>query len=122
MVTVMAWKIVQWPVALFFVVWSFALIYYWGPDTEQDWQWITPGSLVGVLVWIGASVLFRVYLHFYNSYSKSYGSLGAVIVLLLWLYITGLAILVGGEINSEIENAAAERGHPEAKEAGEKVA
>lgn len=121
-IVVMTWKIVQWPVALFFVIWSFALIYYWGPDTEQDWQWITPGSLIGVLVWIGASVLFRVYLHFYNSYSKSYGSLGAVIVLLLWLYITGLAILIGGEINSEIEHAAAERGHPEAKEAGEKVA
>lgn len=119
---VFVWKIVQWPVALFFVVSAFALIYFWGPDAKQDWQWITPGSLVGVLVWIGASLLFRIYLHFYNSYSKSYGSLGAVIVLLLWLYITGLAILAGGEINSEIENAAAERGHPEAKEAGEKVA
>lgn len=103
-IAVVTWKVVQWPVAFFFVLWSFALIYYWGPDTEQDWQWITPGSLAGVLVWIGASVLFRVYLHFFNSYSKSYGSLGAVMVLLLWLYITGLAILIGGEINSEIEN------------------
>ena len=121
-VAVLAWKVVQWPIALFFVVWAFALMYFWGPDAKQDWVWITPGSLVGVLVWIGASVLFRVYLHFFNSYSKSYGSLGAVIVLLLWLYISGLAILVGGEINSEIENAAAERGHPEAKEAGEKAA
>jgi membrane protein len=119
---VMAWRIVQWPLALFFVVLSFALMYFYGPDAEQDWQWITPGSLVGVIVWIGASVLFRVYLHFFNSYSKTYGSLGAVIVLLLWLYITGLAILVGGEINSEIEIAAAKRGHPEAKDAGEKVA
>ncbi len=119
---VMTWRIAQWPVALLFVVLSFALIYYWSPDAEQDWQWITPGSFVGVVTWIGASVLFRVYLHFYNSYSKTYGSLGAVIVLLLWLYITGLAILLGGEINSEIEHAAAERGHPEAKEAGEKVA
>jgi membrane protein len=121
-VTVLAWQILQWPLALFFVVWAFALIYFWGPDAKQDWQWITPGSLVGVLTWAGASVLFRVYLRFFNSYSKSYGSLGAVIVLLLWLYITALAILVGGEINSEIENAAAKRGHPEAKEAGEKVA
>ena len=121
-VVVFVWKIVQWPIALFFVVVAFALIYFWGPDAKQEWQWITPGSLVGVLVWIGASLLFRIYLHFYNSYSKSYGSLGAVIVLLLWLYITGLAILVGGEINSEIEHAAAVRGHPEAKEAGEKVA
>lgn len=120
--TVLLWRTMQWPAALFFVIWSFALIYFWGPDAEQDWQWITPGSLVGVGVWVGASVLFRLYLHFYNSYSKTYGSLGAVIVLLLWLYISGLAILMGGEINSEIENAAAKRGHPEAKEAGEKVA
>ncbi|MGC2696824.1 MAG: YihY/virulence factor BrkB family protein [Candidatus Angelobacter sp.] len=119
---VMAWRILQWPIALLFVVMAFAVLYYWGPDAKQQWQWITPGSLVGVLLWIGASLLFRVYLHFFNSYSKTYGSLGAVIVLLLWLYITGLALLIGGEINSEIENAAARRGHPEAKEAGEKVA
>ncbi|HZU32910.1 MAG TPA: YihY/virulence factor BrkB family protein, partial [Candidatus Angelobacter sp.] len=113
-ITVLAWRIIQWPVAFFFVVMSFAILYFWGPDTHQKWQWITPGSLVGVLLWIGASLLFRVYLHFFNSYSKTYGSLGAVIVLLLWLYISGLALLVGGEINSEIENAAAEKGHPEA--------
>jgi len=119
---VMAWRTVQWPVALFFVMMSFALLYFWGPDAEQQWQWITPGSLVGVLLWIGVSLLFRSYLHFFNSYSKTYGSLGAVIVLLLWLYISGLAILTGGEINSEIENAAAVRGHPEAKEPGEKAA
>lgn len=119
---VLAWRIAQWPVALFFVVVAFALLYYWGPDAEQDWEWITPGSLVGVLLWIGISVLFRIYLHYFNSYSKTYGSLGAVIILLYWLYISGMALLAGGEINSEIENAAAKRGHPEAKEAGEKVA
>jgi len=121
-VSVIAWRIVQWPIALFFMVLSFALLYYWSPDTEQQWLWITPGSVVGVVTWIGASLLFRVYLHFFNSYSKTYGSLGAVIILLLWLYISGMAVLLGGEINSEIENAAAKRGHPEAKEAGEKVA
>jgi membrane protein len=121
-VTVMAWRIVQWPIALFFVVLAFALMYYWLPDAKQAWVWITPGSLIGVLLWIGASLGFRVYLHFSNSYSKTYGSLGAVIILLYWLFITGLAILIGGEINSEIENAAAERGHPDAKAEGEKVA
>ena len=121
-VAVMAWHIVQWPIALLFIVLSFTVLYYWGPDTDQQWQWITPGSVVGVLAWIGASLLFRVYLHFFNTYSKTYGSLGAAIVLLLWLYISGMAIMVGGEINSEIENAAAERGHPEAKAPGEKVA
>jgi len=119
---VVAWRIVQWPVALFFVVSAFALLYFWGADAEQEWLWITPGSLVGVLLWVGVSLVFRAYLHYFNSYSKTYGSLGAVIILLYWLYISSMALLAGGEINSEIENAAAERGHPEAKEAGEKVA
>jgi membrane protein len=119
---VRTWQIVQWPVALFFVVLSFAFLYYWGPDVKQQWQWITPGSLVGVMVWIGVSLIFRVYLHFFNSYSKTYGSLGAAMVLMLWLYISALAILLGGEINSEIEKAAARRGHPEAKLPREKVA
>jgi membrane protein len=121
-ITVLAWTVVQWPLAVFFVVWSFALMYYFGPDTKQQWSWITPGSLFGVLLWIGVSFGFRAYLHFSNSYSKTYGSLGAVIILLYWLFITGVAILIGGEINSEIENAAAKRGHPEAKAQGEKVA
>jgi len=119
---VIVWSAGQWVVALGFMVFAFALIYFWAPDALQKWQWITPGSLVGVLAWVGASLLFRVYLHFYDSYSKTYGSLGAVIILLLWLYIGAMAILVGGEINSEIENAAAEMGHPDAKEAGEKAA
>ena len=120
---IMAWKWVQWPAALFFVVLSFSLIYYYGPDVkEQHWYWITPGSLVGVLLWIGFSAAFRVYLHFFNSYSRTYGSLGAVIILLLWFYVTGLAFTVGGQINAEIEHAAALNGHPEAKAPGEKVA
>src|SRR5262249_53582831 len=119
---VMAWQIVQWPIALFFVILSFALLYFWGPDADQRWHWISPGSLVGVLVWVGISLLFRQYLHFFNNYSKTYGSLGAVIVLLLWLYLSGLALLTGGEINAEIENAAERRGHPEAKAPGEKAA
>jgi membrane protein len=119
---VRAWQILQWPIALFFVIVSFALLYFWGPDAQQQWQWITPGSLVGVLLWIGISLLFREYLHFFNSYSKSYGSLGAVIVLLLWLYISGLALLTGAEINSEIENAAARRGQSKATAPGEKAA
>ena len=109
---VMTWHFVQWPIAVSFVLVAFALLYYWGLDAEQKWQWVTPGSLVGVLLWIGVSLLFRAYLHFFNSYARSYGSLGAVIVLLFWLYISGLTILLGGEINSEIENAAGHKGHP----------
>jgi len=118
---VLAWKLVQWPLALFFIVVAFALIYYFGPDLkEQHWYWITPWALVGVLLWLAISLAFRVYLHFFNTYSKSYGSLGAVIILLLWFYVTGLSFLAGGVINSEIEHAAAEHGHPEAKPPGKK--
>ena len=122
-VVVIGWKVLEWIAALFFVSLAFALVYYYGPDIEeQHWYWITPGSFIGVALWLTASFGFRVYLHFFNSYSKTYGSLGAVIILLLWFYITGLAFLVGGEINAEIEQAAAHRGHPEAKAEGERVA
>ena len=117
-----AWKIVQWPVVLACMTFAFALIYYLAPDfREQAWQWLTPGSVVGVVLWLLVSLAFRIYLHYFNSYSATYGSLGAVIILMLWLYLTGAAVLIGGEVNSEIENAAAKQGDPEAKEKGEKA-
>ena len=117
----LAWKIVQWPIVLAFMLLAFALIYYFAPDLhDQDWKWITPGAAIGVTLWLLVSFGFRLYLHFFDSYSKTYGSLGAVIILMLWLYLTGTAILVGGEINSEIENAMAQTGAPDAKEKGEK--
>ena len=116
------WKVVQWPVVLACMILAFALIYYFAPDLrEQSWQWLTPGSAIGVALWLLVSLAFRVYLHFFDSYSATYGSLGAVIILMLWLYFTGAAVLVGGEINSEIEHAAAQRGEPDAKEEGEKA-
>jgi membrane protein len=118
-----SWKTVQWMLAILFIILAFALIYYFGPDVhERHWYWITPGSVAGVALWLGASGILRLYLHFFNSYSKTYGSLGAVIILLLWFYVTGLAFLVGGSVNSVIEHAAAERGHPEAKAEGQKAA
>ncbi|HEV2835648.1 MAG TPA: YihY/virulence factor BrkB family protein [Pyrinomonadaceae bacterium] len=116
------WKVIQWPVVFAFLILAFALIYYFAPDLRhQKWQWLTPGAAIGVVLWLLVSFGFRVYLHYFDSYSKTYGSLGAVIILMLWLYFTGAAVLIGGEINSEIENAAAERGAPEAKEKGEKA-
>jgi len=116
-----AWKILQGPIAFSFMLLAFALIYYLAPDLrDQDWKWITPGSVIGVVLWLLASFAFKGYLHFFDSYSKTYGSLGAVIVLMLWLYVTGLAVLIGGEVNSEIENAAASRGAPDAKRKGAK--
>ena len=117
------WSVLQVPIALAFVLFSFALIYYFAPDLrDQKWYWITPGSVIGVLLWLLASVLFRIYLRHFDSYSLTYGSLGAVIVLSLWFYLTGTAILLGGKINAEVENAAAEAGMPEAKHHGEKEA
>ena len=120
---VFAWRLAQFVIALVFITFSFSLIYYFGPDLEeQHWYWITPGSIIGVLLWVGATFGFRVYLHFFNSYSRTYGSLGAAMILLMWLYITGFAFLIGGEINAQIEHAAAKRGYPEAKAPGEKKA
>jgi membrane protein len=120
---IVAWRVISWIAAAAFIVFAFALIYYYGPDVEeQHWYWITPGSVLGVALWVLASAVFRAYLHFFDSYSRTYGSLGAVIILLVWLYVTGLAFLIGGELNAEIEHAAAEHIHPEAKAEGEKQA
>ncbi len=120
--TVTAWQIAQWPVALLFVAFAFALMYHWGPDFRRPWQSLTPGSLVGVALWIGASLLFRTYLHYFNRYSRTYGSLGAGIVLLLWLLLCGMAILIGGEIDAEITKAIAQRERAQARPGGRKVA
>lgn len=116
-------KIVQWLLALAFVISAFAVIYYFAPNVEeQHWYWLTPGSVLGVIFWAAASAALRLYLHFFNSYSRTYGSLGAVIILMLWFYVTGLAFLLGSQINATIEHAAAEHGHIEAKAPGEKKA
>jgi len=101
--SVLLWKAIQWPAALMFLMASFSLIYYFGPDLpHKRWHWITPGSLVGVLLWLAASWGFRLYLRYFNTYSASYGSLGAVMILLVWMYVAGLAFLVGSEIDAEI--------------------
>ncbi len=87
----------------------FDVIYYFAPDIEKkQWHWLTPGAAIGVTGWFVASIALRVYLHYFNSFSVTYGSLGAVIILLTWFYVTGLMLLIGAEINSEIEAAAAE--------------
>jgi membrane protein len=75
----------------------------------RRWHWLTPGGNLGILGWVVASLGLRLYLHFSNNYSVTYGSLGAVIILLTSFYITGLMLLIGAEINSEIEAAAAEK-------------
>jgi len=116
-------RTLQCVIALSFVVFAFAVIYYFAPNVhEQHWYWLTPGSVVGVAAWGLTSVVLRLYLHFFDTYSKTYGSLGAVIILMLWFYVTGLSFLIGSQINATIEHAAAEHGHIEAKAPGQKVA
>lgn len=100
-----AWEILQWPAMFATMFLSFSIVYYFAPDLdERKWYWVTPGAVAGVILWLLASLGFRIYLHFFNSYSATYGSLGAVVILMLWLYITGFAILIGGEVNWVIEN------------------
>jgi membrane protein len=100
-----AWKVLQWPLSFAAMFLSFSIVYYFGPDLkERKWYWVTPGAVAGVALWLVASLGFRLYLEFFNSYSATYGSLGAVIILMLWLYITGFAVLIGGELNWIVEN------------------
>jgi membrane protein len=110
------WKILQWPIAFLLVSTAVGLVYYFAPDAEQDWAWVTPGAVLGTLLWVIASLAFKFYVSNFADYNASYGAVGGVIVLLLWFYISGLAILVGAEMNAEIEHAA-----PHGKEPGEKV-
>lgn len=98
------WVVAQFAVAIFFLLLSYSMVYYFAPNVEHpEWHWVTPGAVVGVFLWILVSIGLRVYLHFSNTYTATYGALGAVMILLLWFYVTGLAMLIGGEINAIIE-------------------
>lgn len=100
----LTWQILQWPFLFTAMFLAFAIIYFFGPnESRAAWRWVSPGAALGIAIWLLASLGFRIYLHFFNSYSATYGSLGAVVILLLWLYLTGFAILVGGELNAVIE-------------------
>jgi len=86
-IVVIAWKGLQWVAVVLFLALSFSLIYYFGPSLDQrQWHWITPGSVFGEFLWLAASAGLRVYLHFFNTYTATYGSLGAMMILLVWLY------------------------------------
>lgn len=113
----LVWKIFQWPIALAFVFFAFSLIYQFAPNvsaasrgsrlpaSDLRRRWLSPGVVIAIILWLLVSLGFRLYLHFFNSYSATYGSLGAVIILMLWFYFTGAAILLGGEINCELESS-----------------
>ena len=110
------WKILQWPLVFALVATAIAVLNYYAPDAEQDWTWVSPGALLATVLWLVASLAFKFYLASFANYNETYGSLGGVIVLMLWFYISSLAILAGAEMNAEIEHAS-----PHGKEPGEKV-
>jgi membrane protein len=110
------WKILQWPVVFALVVTAVGIIYYYAPDAEQDWVWITPGAVLATLLWLVISLGFKLYLANWGNYNETYGALAGVIILLLWFYLSGVAILAGAELNAEIEHAS-----PYGKAPGEKV-
>ena len=113
----LAWRVAQWPLTLALILFAFALTYYLAPNLEKrQWHWITPGAIGGVILWLAVSIGLRVYLHFFNSYSATYGSLGAVIVMLLWFYLSGIAVLSGAALNGVLERLADSVGVQQATE------
>lgn len=102
----LVWHVVEKLLAMALALLAFNVLYAFGPNVEnRRWRWFMPGTLVGVALWLAVSFGFRLYLHFFDRYSTTYGSIGAVVVLMLWFYLSGIAILVGGEVNSEVEKA-----------------
>jgi len=98
------WHVMRWPLVLVFVIISFEMVYNYAPNLGEgsSRQWGTPGAVTAVALWLLASFGLRLYLAYFHSYSTAYGSVGVIIVLLTWFYFTGFAILMGGEVNSEI--------------------
>jgi len=101
-----AWWVLQWPVLIGVLLLVFATVLYLGPNVQQPhWRLVSPGALVGVVIWLAASGLFSLYTSMFSSYNKAWGSLAGVIVMLVWLWLTGTALLFGAEVNAEAERS-----------------
>jgi membrane protein len=101
---VTVWDIAKWPVLILIVGLMFSILYYTAPNVRQPgFRWVTPGGILAVVVWITVSALFGLYVANFGSYNKTYGSLGAIIIFLVWLWLTNIAILLGAELNAETE-------------------
>ena len=106
-VFLIVWKLMLVPTILFLLTLAVATAFFYAPDVKRKQKWVTPGSIFAVLGWICASLGFSYYINNFGSYDRTYGTFGAVIIILLWLYISGLVMLVGAAINSELERGAA---------------
>jgi membrane protein len=117
-VAVTVWDIAKWPVLVLVVAVMFSILYYASPNVRQPrFRWLTPGGVLAVVLWIIASALFAIYVGSFGSYNKTYGSLGAIVIFLVWLWISNVALLLGAEFNAEIERGRQiESGHPEDRE------
>ena len=101
------WNVLRWTAGFALVACGIAIIYHYAPDADQDWIWVTPGALLATALWLASSLAFKFYVARFTDYEATYGAVGGIILLLLWLYISAFGILAGAELNSEIEHAAA---------------
>lgn len=111
------WTVFEWILALTLIVMAFNIIYIYAPNVKhRRWHWLMPGTVAGIGLWLLVSFGFKLYLLFFDRYSVTYGSIGAVIILLLWFYFTGIALLVGAEVNSLIERSSGQAAQPKEQE------